>query len=267
METKYLTLDKGIKLAHYSEYCSNSDIGIVLVHGLAEHKGRYHDFISQLLKNNISVFAIDLRGHGESSGKRGDVKDFSNYLSDLHSFVCYIRDKYPKLKLAIFGHSLGGLISCAYVSTYNTIDFLILSSPLLNAPPIGRVFKFIPYKMLGWIKTKKRHSESKEMLEYGHNDPLACHHFTLRLLGIMFRQGIIYATKRFKDINIPVLMLGGKLDHLVKSGDLEYIVGQFGSQDKTLKIYDKVKHRIVQNDYKDGIIMDIISWLKKEMIL
>lgn len=39
------------------------------------------------------------------------------------------------------------------------------------------------------------------------------------------------------------------------------ILEQFGSQDKTLKIYDKVKHRIVQNDYKDEIIKNIIEWI------
>lgn len=263
METKRLTLDKEIKLAYYSEYINDSNIGVVLLHGLAEHKGRYHDFINQLLKNNISVFALDLRGHGESTGKRGDVKDFNDYLNDLHSFVCYIKDKYPNLKLAIFGHSLSGLIACAYVSTYNTIDLLILSSPLLHAPPIAKLFKFIPYKMLGFIKTKKRHSESKEMLEYSHNDPLACHYYTLRLIGIAFRQGIIYTTKKLKSVTIPVLMMGGKLDNLVRSSNFEYILEQFGSDDKTLKIYDNVRHRIVQNDYKDEIIADIISWINK----
>jgi len=266
MKTNYLVIDDKIKLAYYSEYINSSKTGVIIIHGLAEHKGRYEDFIKQLLNNNISVFAIDLRGHGESLGKRGDAKDFSDYLNDLHFFVSYIKEKYPNLKLALFGHSFGGQIASAYVSTYNTVDLLILSSPLLEAPSKSKLFNIIPYKRLGFIKIKKRHSESKEMLEYSKNDTLACHYFTLRLVGIMFKQGIEYITDRFKYIKLPVLLLGGKLDPLINCENMPLILEKFGSNDKTIKIYDKVKHRIVQNDYKDEIIQEIIEWINIHLL-
>lgn len=262
MKTNYLIINNKIKLAYYSNYISNSQIALIIVHGLAEHKGRYEDFINQLSNSNISTFAIDLRGHGESSGKRGDSKNFSEYLTDLHTFVSYIKEKYSHLKIAIFGHSFGGQIVSAYVASYNTIDLLILSSPVLSAPSKAKLFNFIPYKMLGFVKIKKRHSESKKMLEYSQKDPFACHYFTLRLVGIMFKQGLDYTTARFKDIKLPVLLLGGKLDPLINTELLPSILDNFGSEDKTLKIYDNVKHRIVQNDYKDDIIKEIIEWIK-----
>jgi len=263
METKYLYINDEMKLAYYSEYVPDSKVGVIIVHGLAEHKGRYEDFIEQLKNNKISVFAIDLRGHGESLGKRGDIKAFADYIDDLHSFVCDIKEKYPRLKLAVFGHSLGGLIASSYVSTYNKIDLLILSSPFLDAPPKAKWFKFIPYKFCGFIKLKKRHSESKAMLDYSENDPLACRYFTLRLVGVMFKQGIEYITDRFKDIKVPVLMLGGKLDPLVNSGQFTVTLEKFGSENKTLKVYEDKKHRMVQNENKDEIIKDIIMWIRE----
>ena len=143
METQYLSIDKKMKIAYYSRYVDNSKIGVIIIHGLAEHKGRYKDFMEQLSNNNISAFAIDLRGHGESWGSRGDAKKFLDYLTDIHSFVCYIKEKYPKLKLAIFGHSFGGQIASAYVATYNTIDMLILSSPFLHIHPKAKLFKIL----------------------------------------------------------------------------------------------------------------------------
>ncbi len=265
METKYLAINNKLKIAFYCNHINNAKVGIIILHGLAEHKGRYHDFIEQLNKNDISTFAIDLRGHGESLGKRGDVKHFENYIEDLHSFVSYIRNEYPDLKLGMFGHSLGGLIASSYVANYKTIDFLILSSPFLKAPSKAKFFKFIPYKILGFVKLKKRHSESKEMLKYSRNDMLACHYFTLRLVGNMFVDGIQYITERFKDIKLPVLMLGGKLDPLIDSTALNDILDEFGTKDKTIRIYDNVKHRIVQNDNKDEIIADIIKWVKTKI--
>lgn len=265
MKTEYFERNNKIKLAYYCNYIHNSKIGIIILHGLAEHKGRYHDFMEQLNKSNISTFAVDLRGHGESSGKRGDVKFFEDYLKDLHSFILFLKNQYPNLKLAIFGHSLGGLIASCYVADYDTIDFLILSSPFLKAPSKAKFFKLIPYRILGSVKIKKRHSESKMMLEYSRKDPLACHYFTLRLIGNMFIDGVNYITKKFEDIKIPVLMLGGKLDSLIDSGGLRDILDKIGSKDKTIKIYDNVKHRIVQNDYKDETIADIINWIETEV--
>jgi esterase/lipase len=64
-------------------------------------------------------------------------------------------------------------------------------------------------------------------------------------------------------IGIPVLMLGGKEDPLVKSGGFERLLNDFGTVDKRLMLYDKARHRIVQNAAKDESIPDIIKWLKE----
>ena len=263
METKYLEIDSKIKIANFFEYSQNSNFGVVIIHGLAEHKGRYKEFIRQLLNNNISVFAMDIRGHGESTGRRGDVKYFKNYLSDLHAFISQIKEKHPELKLAIFGHSLGGLIASAYACEYNTIDMLILSSPVLKVPAGLKILKFIPYRWLGWMKIKKIHSESRKMLERSRNDPLSCHYFSLRLVGNMFIDGVEYVMKRIKNINASVLMLGGGLDPLVNSGFFEEVLEEFGSEDKTVRIYENKRHRMVQNENRDEIIAEIVEWIKR----
>jgi len=253
-----------MKIAYYSEYLPKSKIGVIIVHGLTEHKGRYEDFIQELMANNMSVFAVDLRGHGESFGKRGDVKKFTDYLTDLNSFVCYIKGKYPELKLTLFGHSLGGLISSGYAATYGGVDLLVLSSPYLSAcPKRVRHFRFIPYKLCGFIRLKKTHSESKSISEISISDKLYGKYFTLRLAGVMIRQGLAYAKSRYKDIKMPVLIIGGKLDAVVNSEVFSEALEEFGSKNKTLKIYENKKHRMVQNEDKDKIIYDIINWINQ----
>jgi len=263
MKTQYLKINDTISLAHYDEYLDDSRIGVVLIHGLAEHKGRYSDFIKQLLIQGISVFAIDLRGHGESTGKRGDVKNFNDYVGDLHLFICNIKLNYPQLKLTIFGHSLGGLLACVYSSLYDTVDLLILSSPLVEAPKRTKALRLIPYKMLGFIKLKKRHSESREMLAYSMNDPLTCRYFTLRLLGVIFDQGISSFKDNIERIKLPMLVIGGEDDNLINSGHFSYIFNQYVGPDITIEIFKNAKHRLVQNNRKDDIIEYIIKWLDK----
>ncbi len=264
METKYIQINDHIKLAYIEKYNELSKVGIILVHGLAEHKGRYEDFFNKIFSMNISVFAIDLRGHGESEGIRGYIDDFQTFLSDLDIFINAIKIKYPQLKLALLGHSLGGLISTAYVQTRDTVDFLVLSSPLLNAPNLTQLFRIIPYKLFGFIRIKKYHSESSEMLKYSYNDPLASNSFTLRLLGSIFEQGINFVTKRFKDVRLPILLLGGELDPLIKTSKFKSLLTRFASMEKKLIIYKNTKHRLLQSEKKDDVICDIIEWINSQ---
>jgi lysophospholipase len=264
MKTNFFITDNGIKLAYFKEQPKDSEIGVILVHGIVEHKGRYEDFIRDLHNAGISVFAVDLRGHGESEGTRGNIKKFDDYLEDLGSFVHFIKKENPKLKLALFGHSMGGLIAAAYTGTGDLVDYLILSSPSLKTPKAIKLFSWLPTKLLCRIYIKKRFSESKEMLKYSWSDPLAANYVSLGLLKAAFIGGVKLAHKNFKNIKIPVLMMGGKLDPTVNSGDFADMLELFGSKDKTLKIYDNAKHRLVQNAVKDEAIPDIINWLKSK---
>jgi len=213
MSVKFLT-NKKHKIAYGEYLAGNGGIGIIIVHGLAEHKGRYVDFINQLNDNNISAFAMDLRGHGESSGNRGDAKNFNQFLSDLDCLVNHIKNKHPNMKLVLFGHSFGGQISVVYAAIHQ-LDGLILSSPLLVRPPGKKILNIIPHKLFGFVKLKKKQSESAKMLEVSRNDPLACKSFSLRLVGIMFKDGTKQVRKQIENVKCPVLVMAGQQDPLV----------------------------------------------------
>lgn len=266
MVTKKIRLSENSEIAYFEMLSQESNIGIILIHGLAEHKGRYVDFISELYSLKYSVFALDLRGHGESSGEKGDVKNFMEYVDDLDLFISHIKKNHPQMKICLFGHSLGGLIACCYVSEYkNNVDFLILSNPLLERKKTLNIFYFLPYRILGFIKFRKRHSESKEMLEYSRKDPLACKYMTLRLLGEIFITGINNNKKRMPFVKIPLLLLGGSEDNLTNTNNLKNVIKYFGSRDKTVKIYDGVRHRLVHSAKKDEVINDISTWINERI--
>ncbi|MCL1892162.1 MAG: lysophospholipase [Alphaproteobacteria bacterium] len=265
MKTNFLVSGDGTKLAYFDRYVKNSKLGVIILHGLAEHKGRYEEFINSLAASGISVFAVDLRGHGESGGRRGDAENFDGFLSDLDLFVRHIKSRHPDLKLAIFGHSMGGLVASVYAANGGAADVLILSSPSLETPRPVQVLRLCPTRIFGKIAIKKRVSESKDMLKYSRRDPLSCRSYTLRLLKAAFIDGVRRAARGFKNIRIPVLMLGGRFDVFVNSGKLGAMLEKFGSLDKTLMIYENAKHRIVQNDAKDKSIPYIIRWIESRL--
>lgn len=104
---------------------------LVLVHGYAEHRGRYRALLEQLTAHGVSSHAFDLRGHGESEGPRGHVGRFEDYLDDLQRVIRTVPA--GNAPLFLLAHSLGSLIALSYVRTHpRTFDAIAVSSPFLG---------------------------------------------------------------------------------------------------------------------------------------
>ena len=85
---------------------------VALLHGLAEHAGRYAALASKLNAAGIELLAIDLRGHGGAPGKRARIERFDDYLLDVEALLnAAARDGAP---LFLMGHSMGGAIAALY---------------------------------------------------------------------------------------------------------------------------------------------------------
>ena len=106
---------------------------LLVVHGLAEHSGRYLNLVNYFVPKGYAVYGLDHRGHGESEGLRGYVKRFSYYQNDLKAFFDIVRNKHGDDKIFIVGHSVGGTIATAYAVQYqDELDGLILSGASLK---------------------------------------------------------------------------------------------------------------------------------------
>jgi alpha-beta hydrolase superfamily lysophospholipase len=81
--TLELTSSGGTRL-HAEVYLPDAPRSVALiVHGYAEHCGRYREVAHVLHATGCAVLAFDLRGHGRSTGKRGHVGSFREYRDDL----------------------------------------------------------------------------------------------------------------------------------------------------------------------------------------
>lgn len=106
---------------------------LVMVHGYAEHRGRYRQLVEQLESRGIECHLFDLRGHGESEGPRGHVGRFSHYLDDLARVVGTVERRGGTTPILLFGHSLGSLIALCFVRAHpNIFAAMAVSSPFLG---------------------------------------------------------------------------------------------------------------------------------------
>src|SRR5262245_46345972 len=90
---------------------------IALVHGYAEHCGRYAWAGEHLATAGYAVHAYDLRGHGHSPGPRTLVRSMTEHLEDLAQFLATVRTEAEGRPIYLMGHSMGGNVVTLFAVT------------------------------------------------------------------------------------------------------------------------------------------------------
>jgi lysophospholipase len=94
---------------------------VVLVHGGAEHVGRYDRLARMFGAHGGLSFGPDHRGQGKSGGRKGHVQSFEQYAADLGQVMQAMAEELPaaqrpdRVPWFVFGHSMGGLITLTYL--------------------------------------------------------------------------------------------------------------------------------------------------------
>lgn len=140
--TKTVRFKSGDGLPLYGEWFeAPSPRAIALiVHGYAEHCGRYRELANVLVASGLSTLSYDMRGHGRAEGQRGHVNSYDEYLADLDAATAELARlaDAPNLPILLVTHSNGGLIAMRSLSDprrhkrNKRVDSAILSSPFLG---------------------------------------------------------------------------------------------------------------------------------------
>jgi non-heme chloroperoxidase len=125
----------------YRFYPNRSDRVMILLHGSGWHS-RYFLPLAEFISSTglATVYTPDLRGHGHTPERRGDIDYIDQLEDDLSDFVAMVRRDNPDSVLVIGGHSSGGGLAIRFAgSKYGRqADAYMLLSPWLkyNAPTI-----------------------------------------------------------------------------------------------------------------------------------
>ena len=130
------TMQTQDRLALYVRHwpCGGPRAVIQIVHGMAEHGGRYDAFARFLNQNGFAVVADDHRGHGKSVqdikdlGYMADDNGFERLVEDEKQINDWIAKQYPGTPRVLLGHSMGSFASQRYFEKYGgTVDALLLT--------------------------------------------------------------------------------------------------------------------------------------------
>ncbi len=252
-----------------------------LVHGFGEHCGRYSDMAEALSAAGIATIALDLRGHGKSDGKRGVVRDYTEYFDDLNQLLDTTRREYPGVPHILYGHSMGGGLVLNYMlqdepqeslNEKNTdILAVIASAPLLRlAAPVPKPLRWIiqgltklfpDFSISQPVKGEAVSSLPAEQEKYV-QDPL--NHGTLggRLaLGMIARGGASLADA--ESWSKPLLLMHAKADVLTDFTASETFAGH--AENCMFLPFEGVAHEMHNDRSRPKVYRAMIEFIESQI--
>src|SRR3974390_399762 len=241
---------------------------VIIVPGFNAHSGYYAWVAEQLVATGFAVYAVDLRGRGNSDGERFYVDSFEDYVSDVEAVVKVARSREPNLPLFLLGHSAGGVVSCLYTLDHQReLAGLICESFAHELPAPD--FALAVFKGLGHLAPhahilhlpNERFSRDPKAVEAMNEDPLIAHETQpTRTMAALVRADE-RLKKEFSLITLPVLILHGTADKNTNPSGSQHFYDMVGSADKTLKLYQAGVHDLLNDPEKGGVMQDIQGWM------
>lgn len=243
---------------------------ILLVHGLAEHSSRYQEFAEYLVSKGYLVAALDLLGHGHSDGDKAYFNRFSDHQHAVEQLRKIFAQRYPDKKIFLLGHSMGGLVSSSVLlDAQQHYAGCILSGAALKTslqPPaiqiwlINLLSRLLPH--LGVMQLDSAAvSRDPNVVKAYLDDPLVyAGKVSARCAAEMFK-GMRWVKEKNAQIKIPLLILHGEADALTAPEGSRELYNNVSSPDKTLRIYPKLYHEILNEAERDQVYDEIAEWL------
>ena len=243
---------------------------VLLVHGIAEHSGRYELVGNRFAAAGLDVQAYDQRGFGASAGTRAYVDRWDQQLNDLGERLRIVRSDAAGRPVVLYGHSLGGLIALGYVLTDRAKpDILVLSAPAIEANVPG--WKRTMARILSRVAPRTPIpnafdgallSRDRDVAERYLSDPLNEHVTTARFgAEVLVEQARVQSA--LARLALPTLVIHGADDTLVPpsaSAPLGELTGV------TRREYPGIRHELHHEPEGPSIIDDVVGWIRDQVL-
>ncbi len=276
---------------------------VQLVHGVAEHIGRYDAFARYLAEHGCAVAGDDHLGHGQSVSDPAELgwfaeKDgWARLVEDEKRLHDILLERFPGVPLILFGHSMGSFIARTYLGSYpGQYDACVLSgtgrqsaavckagrllakreiaahgsqyrSPTLQKLAFGSYLKRIesPIGANDWI------CRDEAVIRAYDADPLCGFTATAGLMRDMM-EGLETIGRRDHmarmDKAMPVLFIAGGEDPVGAYGKgVEKVAAGFrraGMKDVTVKLYPGSRHEVLNELDKETVWRDALDWIEEK---
>ena len=241
---------------------------VVISHGGGEHSGRYAHVADALTAAGYAVFALDHRGHGRSGGDRMRFGAVAPLAADVGRMVAIAAAAVPTKRPFLLAHSMGALVGLDYALDHqDELSGLILTGALASvdqAPPVRMmaraIAKVTPGRGLFRVDPETV-SRDPEVIRAYDSDPLNFHGAVpAETIVALERTGLSFPD-RLPALMLPILVMHGGDDRLTNPAGSRLVDELASSEDKTLRIYDGLRHEILNEPEGPEIAAEIVAWL------
>ncbi len=270
---------------------------IQVIHGLAEHAGRYSRLAAALIDLGYAVYASDLRGHGKTATCQEDLGFFAakdgwrKCLDDLWRVNRNAASAHPGLPIVLLGHSMGATLARQFIAEHgDSLSSVVLSgsSGQPNAPAqTGRLTARLECLRLGprgkskliqsltFDAFNKRFQPARTTFDWLSRDPAEVDKYVADPLC-----GFAASTQLWIDMldawaaiarscdsvprNLPIYVISGTHDPVSAGAKaLTPMLEQFraaGLQVES-KLFPEARHELLNESNRDEVTADLIRWL------
>lgn len=258
----------------------NARGSILITHGQGEHTDCYHRLVNYFaqdpVQNSWDFYAWDLRGHGRSEGKRGYVRQFSEYVEDFKIFVKEIRSnaKFNKGPVILLSHSMGGEVQLKALIEHPQ---LIPSAQIYSAPLLGLSLEVPAIKKQAslWLNRFTPTVTLSNGIENGFltRDPNIIAEYeadVLRhdrvsagaFLGMV--EGFDFIRQHASQLQGPILFQCPEEDPVVSTSAAKEVFALLGSEDKVLLTYGNgARHEMYNDIHRTEVFSDLKRYLDR----
>ena len=267
----WLTLADGRRLCQHDWPRAGATAGVLFVHGLGEHAGRYGQLAAWFNARGYAVRSYDQRGHGRTPGRRGALPRPLALLEDLAQVHARFADALGAPPL-LLGHSMGGLVALrAVLDGWVSPRALVLSSPALRtwaaaweqalASRLARVLPNLPLR--SGLPFDALSHDAAVVAAYRH-DPLRSGWITPRLARFIFESGprCIAAAR---SLPVPTLLLVAGADRLVDArGSRAFAAAAQASGRLTVHVHEALCHELFNEaePARGRVLAQLAHWLE-----
>lgn len=269
-----LKVDKNADSMYRQWIASSPKAVLLLVHGLGSHTGRWEFLGDFFQKNNVSSYALELKGFGQTQGARGHIDSLDIYFRDIRFLCDIITRENPDKKIFLLGESMGALICFLFAASGTKLfSGLICLSPAFAGKLKFNLWTYLNIVLALWYNPQKqfpvpitpqmctRDIDYQSIIDL---DSLDKRMATAQLYWNIFKGQLKVKFLKNK-ITASLLILTAQEDTVVDSLAASKIFNCLTIKDKEIINYAGMRHALSIDLGKEEVFKDILAWLERRM--
>ncbi|MDP1613634.1 MAG: lysophospholipase [Sulfuritalea sp.] len=243
---------------------------IALVHGIAEHSGRYAWFAERASQQELGVVSVDLRGHGRSPGERSYVERFDDYLQDVDALLAKAEELAAGGPVFLMGHSMGGAIALRWLAQRGRpVAGLVLSSAALKiGGDVPRALVALAPLLSRWLPHLRGTrfdpaviSRDPAAVAAYVGDPLISLQAPPARTGAELLQVMAANRAAAPGLTLPVYLFHGDADRLTDPAGSQEIFDLWGGPDRSLRLWPGSRHETLNDLDREAVAAELLNWV------